>query len=242
MQQPPLPSKKDEETVDEDEEDDEEEHENTLCGKCGENYGTDEFWICCDICEQWFHGKCVKVTPAKAELIKQYKCPSCSNNKKARIWPSFFLGVTWNWVPMFACIPFGWVYLCGGIMARLLHKREHKAHVSWWERGKDQKGRCALTWRRRALLGGAKNLPSCVFFRGWKLWCVLLVWSDESRFDCVQKCSLENVMEVPDESWLPRLSCLTGIYRVACFVRQEFLPLRAVNLFLVINVWTSSFW
>ncbi|KAI5061913.1 hypothetical protein GOP47_0022452 [Adiantum capillus-veneris] len=81
MQQPLPPARKDEE---DEVEDDEEEHENTLCGKCGENYGTDEFWICCDICEQWFHGKCVKVTPAKAELIKQYKCPSCSS-KKARV-------------------------------------------------------------------------------------------------------------------------------------------------------------
>ncbi|KAJ1424503.1 Zinc finger, PHD-type [Sesbania bispinosa] len=65
------------------EEQDEEEHGDTLCGACGENYGTDEFWICCDICERWFHGKCVKITPARAEHIKQYKCPSCSN-KRAR--------------------------------------------------------------------------------------------------------------------------------------------------------------
>lgn len=65
------------------EEDEEDEHENTLCGSCGENYGLDEFWICCDICERWFHGKCVKITPARAEHIKQYKCPSC-NNKRAR--------------------------------------------------------------------------------------------------------------------------------------------------------------
>ncbi|KAE7998495.1 hypothetical protein FH972_003035 [Carpinus fangiana] len=50
---------------------------------CGENYAADEFWICCDICEKWFHGKCVKITPARAEHIKQYKCPSCSN-KRAR--------------------------------------------------------------------------------------------------------------------------------------------------------------
>lgn len=56
----------------------EEEHGETLCGACGESYGADEFWICCDICEKWFHGKCVKITPAKAEHIKQYKCPSCS--------------------------------------------------------------------------------------------------------------------------------------------------------------------
>ncbi|KAK8591091.1 hypothetical protein V6N13_031158 [Hibiscus sabdariffa] len=58
-----------------------EEHGDTLCGACGENYAANEFWICCDICETWFHGKCVKITPARAEHIKQYKCPSCSNKK-----------------------------------------------------------------------------------------------------------------------------------------------------------------
>ena len=62
---------------------DEDEHESTLCGICGESYGPDEFWICCDICERWFHGKCVKITPARAEHIKQYKCPFC-NNKRMR--------------------------------------------------------------------------------------------------------------------------------------------------------------
>ncbi|XP_024959496.1 PHD finger protein ALFIN-LIKE 4-like isoform X1 [Cynara cardunculus var. scolymus] len=64
-------------------EEEDEEHGDTLCGACGENYASDEFWICCDICERWFHGKCVKITPAKAEHIKQYKCPSCSS-KRAR--------------------------------------------------------------------------------------------------------------------------------------------------------------
>ncbi|KAK7311956.1 hypothetical protein RJT34_10453 [Clitoria ternatea] len=66
------------------EENDEEDYGDTLCGACGENSGTEEFWICCDICEKWFHGKCVKITPARAEHIKQYKCPSCSN-KRTRI-------------------------------------------------------------------------------------------------------------------------------------------------------------
>ncbi|KAG8374414.1 hypothetical protein BUALT_Bualt11G0129300 [Buddleja alternifolia] len=58
-------------------EEEEDEHSETLCGSCGGNYNADEFWIGCDICEKWFHGKCVKITPAKAENIKQYKCPSC---------------------------------------------------------------------------------------------------------------------------------------------------------------------
>ncbi|KAJ6322627.1 hypothetical protein OIU77_012464 [Salix suchowensis] len=60
---------------------DEDEHGDTICGSCEGNYNADEFWIGCDICERWYHGKCVKITPAKAESIKQYKCPSCSTKK-----------------------------------------------------------------------------------------------------------------------------------------------------------------
>ncbi|KAG0496512.1 hypothetical protein HPP92_001030 [Vanilla planifolia] len=74
----------DESGEEEDEEDVDEEHGSTLCGACGDNYANDEFWICCDVCERWFHGKCVKITPARAEHIKQYKCPACSN-KRARV-------------------------------------------------------------------------------------------------------------------------------------------------------------
>ncbi|XP_039790065.1 PHD finger protein ALFIN-LIKE 7-like isoform X1 [Panicum virgatum] len=62
-------------------EDVEEEDQAYLCGSCGESYANGEFWICCDVCEKWFHGKCVRITPAKAEHIKQYKCPSCSSKR-----------------------------------------------------------------------------------------------------------------------------------------------------------------
>ncbi|RLN08214.1 hypothetical protein C2845_PM11G08280 [Panicum miliaceum] len=62
-------------------EDAEEEDQAYLCGSCGESYANGEFWICCDVCEKWFHGKCVRITPAKAEHIKQYKCPSCSSKR-----------------------------------------------------------------------------------------------------------------------------------------------------------------
>lgn len=75
------PPKEDDESGEDEEEDDE---QGATCGACGDNYGADEFWICCDICERWFHGKCVKITPAKAEHIKQYKCPSCSS-KRVRV-------------------------------------------------------------------------------------------------------------------------------------------------------------
>ncbi|KAK2994033.1 hypothetical protein RJ639_000653 [Escallonia herrerae] len=72
------PKDEDEEGLEEAEED---EHGDALCGACGENYASDEFWICCDVCEKWFHGKCVKITPARAEHIKQYKCPNCTNKR-----------------------------------------------------------------------------------------------------------------------------------------------------------------
>ncbi|KAI3408633.1 PHD-type domain-containing protein [Psidium guajava] len=75
------PTKQEEESGEEEEDDDE---QGATCGACGDSYANDEFWICCDICERWFHGKCVKITPAKAEHIKQYKCPSCSS-KRARV-------------------------------------------------------------------------------------------------------------------------------------------------------------
>ncbi|KAK1372604.1 PHD finger protein ALFIN-LIKE 4-like [Heracleum sosnowskyi] len=80
---PKGPQLKDDDEDEDGLEEEEDEHGDALCGACGENYGQDEFWICCDICEKWFHGKCVKITPARAEHIKQYKCPSCSN-KRAR--------------------------------------------------------------------------------------------------------------------------------------------------------------
>ncbi|XP_057854860.2 PHD finger protein ALFIN-LIKE 4 isoform X2 [Cryptomeria japonica] len=78
-----LVQPKDEEEGQDEEED--EEHGETLCGSCGGIYTAEssDFWIACDVCENWFHGKCVKITPARAEHIKHYKCPSCS--KRARI-------------------------------------------------------------------------------------------------------------------------------------------------------------
>ncbi|CAM0955460.1 unnamed protein product [Alopecurus aequalis] len=77
------PKDEDESGEDYGEEEEGEERDNTLCGTCGTNDGKDEFWICCDNCERWYHGKCVKITPARAEHIKHYKCPDCSN-KRAR--------------------------------------------------------------------------------------------------------------------------------------------------------------
>jgi hypothetical protein len=80
---PPPEEDEEDDTLEDEEDEDDEEHGDTFCGSCDGSYTADEFWIGCDICEKWYHGKCVKITPARAEHIKQYKCPACSN-KRAR--------------------------------------------------------------------------------------------------------------------------------------------------------------
>ena len=39
------------------------------------------FMICCDICEDWFHGNCVGITVAQGKRMeregKEYVCPIC---------------------------------------------------------------------------------------------------------------------------------------------------------------------
>lgn len=37
--------------------------------------------ICCDGCENWFHGRCVGVTESMAQSIDTYYCPDCQQNR-----------------------------------------------------------------------------------------------------------------------------------------------------------------
>ena len=41
----------------------------------GPDYG---FMIQCDLCEEWFHGACVRVTEEEADQIGEYSCPACA--------------------------------------------------------------------------------------------------------------------------------------------------------------------
>jgi nucleosome-remodeling factor subunit BPTF len=38
------------------------------------------FYICCDKCQDWFHGKCVGILQSEAEDIDEYICPNCQKN------------------------------------------------------------------------------------------------------------------------------------------------------------------
>ncbi|KAH6942435.1 hypothetical protein HPB50_005498 [Hyalomma asiaticum] len=39
-----------------------------------------EFYICCDQCQDWFHGRCVGVLQSEADSIEEYICPTCQRN------------------------------------------------------------------------------------------------------------------------------------------------------------------
>lgn len=38
------------------------------------------FMICCDNCEEWFHGKCINISKAHSKLIEHYYCDECRKN------------------------------------------------------------------------------------------------------------------------------------------------------------------
>lgn len=59
---------------DDDEYDNEE--ENKLYCICRSSK-TDRFMICCDKCEEWYHGHCVKITESQSKQIRRYYCPIC---------------------------------------------------------------------------------------------------------------------------------------------------------------------
>lgn len=38
------------------------------------------FYICCDRCQDWFHGRCVGILQSEADNIDEYVCPRCQKN------------------------------------------------------------------------------------------------------------------------------------------------------------------
>ena len=44
---------------------------------CQKPYNPAFTMICCDICESWYHGKCVGLTSVQVDAIEEYVCPNC---------------------------------------------------------------------------------------------------------------------------------------------------------------------
>ncbi|MCL4124863.1 UNVERIFIED_CONTAM: hypothetical protein GTU68_026984 [Idotea baltica] len=44
---------------------------------CKQPYDETQFYICCEKCEGWYHGKCIGIMQPEAEDIDDYICPKC---------------------------------------------------------------------------------------------------------------------------------------------------------------------
>ncbi|XP_076346621.1 nucleosome-remodeling factor subunit NURF301 E(bx) isoform X2 [Tachypleus tridentatus] len=47
---------------------------------CQKPYDESQFYICCDRCQNWYHGRCVGVLQSEADTIDEYICPTCQGN------------------------------------------------------------------------------------------------------------------------------------------------------------------
>ncbi|KFB42218.1 AGAP006133-PA-like protein [Anopheles sinensis] len=47
---------------------------------CRQPYDESQFYICCDKCQDWFHGRCVGILQCEANNIDEYICPNCHKN------------------------------------------------------------------------------------------------------------------------------------------------------------------
>lgn len=54
-----------------------EDSEQDLLCVCQQPYNVDTAMISCDVCEDWYHLRCVGMTQAAAKSMKKYTCPVC---------------------------------------------------------------------------------------------------------------------------------------------------------------------
>ncbi len=55
---------------------------NELYCLCQQPYDESQFYICCDRCQDWFHGRCVGVLQSEADSIDEYVCPNCQSDSQ----------------------------------------------------------------------------------------------------------------------------------------------------------------
>jgi len=50
--------------------------EKTYC-LCKQPYDESQFYICCDKCQDWFHGRCIGIIQSESNRMDEYVCPNC---------------------------------------------------------------------------------------------------------------------------------------------------------------------
>ncbi|XP_050535545.1 nucleosome-remodeling factor subunit NURF301 isoform X2 [Daktulosphaira vitifoliae] len=49
---------------------------------CKKPYDDQQFYICCDKCQDWFHGSCVGVLQCEGDKMDDYNCPKCMSDSE----------------------------------------------------------------------------------------------------------------------------------------------------------------
>ncbi|KAF9954170.1 JmjC domain-containing histone demethylation protein 1 [Mortierella alpina] len=49
-----------------------------ICCLCPKNKPESGTWICCDVCETWYHARCLKMSVDEFEVIDSYHCAQCA--------------------------------------------------------------------------------------------------------------------------------------------------------------------
>jgi len=75
---PPKKKAKIEEEEEATDSSDDEEDDGKIYCICRQPYNPNLWMIACDVCNDWYHGKCVQITAMQARKIKVYVCPTCS--------------------------------------------------------------------------------------------------------------------------------------------------------------------
>jgi hypothetical protein len=76
----PKPIVHDSEDTQEEEEEEEKQQQQVFCVCRGPEKG---FMIQCSLCDEWYHGKCVKITETQAKKIREYVCDPCAESGAA---------------------------------------------------------------------------------------------------------------------------------------------------------------
>ncbi|VDN05007.1 unnamed protein product [Thelazia callipaeda] len=50
--------------------------------KCNQPYDPKKFYVGCDLCYRWFHGKCVSITEKKSKKMTSWMCDDCHKEQK----------------------------------------------------------------------------------------------------------------------------------------------------------------
>lgn len=50
---------------------------------CRKPYDSRLFYVCCDVCSRWFHGRCVHVSQRQARAMDSFVCAKCIHEKES---------------------------------------------------------------------------------------------------------------------------------------------------------------